>query len=182
MTEVDLAPNLYAAHPAEILRRFVQRLRNSLNVSYDVCFQVDDPHATPPSTMPDRAYLVSYEGASLNGDVDQVPEYLVETAYINVTCFNRVSAIDESSRANSFTTRHDVNLFEMKRRVMLALVNWRLELPGERDIEIASTVKATRSSKPEILQADSGSFGAFLTLTFSVAYAIDLCDQDYNAQ
>lgn len=172
--------NLNGAHHAELLRRFVLRLRGALNLPSDSCFPVDEPRSVPAPSLPDKAYMVSFEGASFNSDGDQCRELLISNAYIDVTCFNRLRASDESSRRNSFISTFDTNLFEMQRRVMLALVGWRFELDGADDLQIASTVKATRSAKPMILEADSGVFGAFLTTTFSVAVAIDLCNQDYN--
>lgn len=171
---------LFGSHPAEILQRFLIRIQTRLNVSDVACFVVDDPFSTPANAMPDKAYIVSFEGTSFNNSVDQTSDYLVETAYVNVTCFNRLSAIDETLRAGSLLSKNDVNLFEMKRRVLLALVNWRLNVEGMNDIEIASTVKATRCGKPQYMETDSGSHGAFLPLTFSVSYAIDVCNGDYN--
>lgn len=168
------------AHCAELLRRFVLRLRSALNVPSDLCFPCDEPHSAPPASLPDKAYMVSFEGASFNAEGDQTRDLLISTAYVDVTCFNRLRASDESSRRNSFISVYDTNLFEMQRRVLLALVGWRLELGGSPELQIASTVKATRSAKPMILEADSGVFGAFLSTTFSVAVAIDLCNQDYN--
>lgn len=169
-----------AAHPAEILQRFLIRLQTKLDVSDVACFVVDDPFSTPANAMPDKAYIVSFEGTSFNANDDQTFEYLVETAYINVTCFNRLSAIDETLRAGSFLSKNDVNLFEMKRRVLMALVGWRLDIDGMDDLEIASIVKASRCGKPLYMETDSGSHGAFLPITFSVSYAIDVCNMEYN--
>ncbi len=168
------------AHPAEVLRRFIVRLRTKLNLSEQACFVVDDPYSTPANAMPDKAYIISSEGSSFNQENDQYYNLLIETTYVNVTCFNRLSAIDETLRADSLLSKQELNLFEMKRRVLLALVGWRLDLDDEEDIEITSYVKATRSGKASYLETDSGSHGAFLPLTFSVSHSIDLCNKDYN--
>lgn len=171
---------MIGAHPAEVLRRFVVRLRTKLNVTEQACFIVDDPYSTPANAMPDKAYIVSNEGSSFNQENDQYYDLLIETAYIDVTCFNRLSAIDETLRANSLLSKHELNLFEMKRRVLSALVGWRLDLENEEDVAIASYVKVTRSGKASYLETDSGSHGAFLPLTFSVSYSVDVCNKDYN--
>lgn len=168
--------NLIGSRPDEILRRFVIRLRESLNVSDMACFIVDEPFSTPSSAMPDHAYLVSYEGASFNEIEDQFSGYLMASASVNVTCFNRLSAIDESLRADSLVTRRETNLFEMSSRVLRALVGWRLGIPNEPDIEIGAYVKAVRCSKPTYMQTDSGSHGMFIQLTFSVKYRVNVCD------
>ena len=166
-------------HTAEILRRFVVRLKTKLKLSPAACFVADSPYNVSALALPDRAYVVSFEGSSFN-DGEQSLIFLTETAYINVTCFNRLAAIDETRRADSLVTKRDVNLFEMKRRALLALVGWRLETDGEPNIDLASYVKVSRCGKPQYMQTDSGSHGAFLPLTFSVSYAIDVCNGDYN--
>lgn len=167
-------------HTAEVLRRFVERLKRRLNLLPDACFVAENPFNVSSIALPDKAYIVSFEGSNFN-DGEQSLIYLTETAYINVTCFNRLAAIDETRRADSLITKRDVNLFEMKRRALLALVGWRLELEGEeQDVDLASYVKVSRCGKPQYMQTDSGSHGAFLPLTFSVSYAIDVCNGDYN--
>lgn len=173
-------PQTIGTHTAEILRRFVERLKSRLKLLPDACFVAENPFNVSSIALPDKAYIVSFEGSSFN-DGEQSLIFITETAYINVTCFNRLSAIDETRRADSLITKRDVNLFEMKRRALLALVGWRLELEGEeQDIDIASYVKVSRCGKPQYMQTDSGAFGVFLPLTFSVAYALDLCNMDYN--
>lgn len=180
MTE-ELDNSLHVGtHTAEVLRRFVARLKGKLKLNPAACFVAENPFNVSSIALPDRAYIVSFEGSSFN-DGEQSLIYLTETAYVNVTCFNRLAAIDETRRADSLITKRDVNLFEMKRRALLALVGWRLELEGEeQDIDLASYVKVSRCGKPQYMQTDSGSHGAFLPLTFSVSYAIDVCNGDYN--
>ena len=170
---------LYGTHTAEILRRFVERLRTRLKLSDAACFVTHDPYATSSLALPDKAYIVSFDGASFN-DGEQSAAFLTESAYINVTCFNRLSAIDETRRADSLITKREINLFEMKRLALLHLVAWRLDIDGEPNIDIAAYVKAVRCSKPQYMQTDSGSHGAFLTITFSVSYAIDVCNEEYK--
>lgn len=167
---------IYGAHPAEVRRRFLRRLRDFLNLDETTCFLVDDPYSIPVASVPDRAYVLHDDGAVFNSNADQDLDNIKETVYIGVTCFNRLSAIDESSRARSFVSQYETNLYEMARRVMRALVGWRLELDDVPDLMIASTVKVARASKPQILQADSGCFGAFLTLSFSVSVGLNLCE------
>ncbi len=181
MTE-ELENNLNAGtHTAEILRRFVERIKTGLNLNPAACFVAENPYNVSSLALPDRAYIVSFEGASFNDSGEQSLLFLTETAYINVTCFNRLAAIDETRRADSLITKRDVNLFEMQRRVLRVLVGWRLELEGkEQDIDLASYVKVSRCGKPQYMETDSGSHGAFLPLTFSVSYAIDVCNDEYN--
>ena len=173
------AMNPLGTHPAEVLRRALVRLRAALNVDDDQCFLVDDLRAAPPASIPDKAWALSFEGGSFNGGVDQMPTFVTLDLYFNVTAFNRLTAVDESARANSFITRYELNLFEMQRRALLALVGWRLELDDAYPVQVTSTVKATRCGKPEILQTDSGAFAAFLATTFAVGVALELCDDDY---
>ena len=164
------------AYPDEILRRFVRRLRQRLRVSEAACFIAPGEYDIFAPSATDRAYIVSTTGASYNPDDDQWGRYLVETLYVNVTCFNRLHAFDESGRADSLVSRNGMNLLEMKRRVLNALINWDMRLPHEEDIEIASTVKASRSARPEFMKSnENGVYAGFLTVTFSVSYAIDIC-------
>lgn len=168
------------ANPAEILKRFETRLRLRLNVPDEMCFVADEARNVFPESMPDRAYIITSEGSRFNSDADQWRDYLIETQYIDVTCFNRLSAIDDSSRAYSLTSPYETNLFEMKRRVLAALVGWRLDVPDAAPLAIASTVKAHRCGKPEFLSTpDGGIFSAFLPITFNVAYSVDYCNEDY---
>lgn len=170
------------ANPAEILKRFETRLRLSLRLPDDMVFVAEEARNVFPESMPDRAYIITSEGSTFNSDKDQFWQYLTETQYIDVTCFNRLAAIDESDRAHSLTSPYERNLFEMKRRVLRALVGWRLNLPDEQPLEIASLVKATRCGRPEFLSTpDGGIHAAFLPITFSVAYSIDVCNEDYSA-
>ena len=175
-------PTMRGLNPAEILRRFQTRLRTRLNVPDAACFVAEEARNVFPESMPDKAYIITSEGSSFNADVDQWREYLVETQYIDVTCFNRLSSIDESDRAHSLTSPYETNLFEMKRRVLAALVGWRLELPEDAVLPmIASTVKATRCGRPEFLSTpDGGIHAAFLPITFHVSYAVDYCNEDFN--
>ncbi len=169
------------AHPAEILVRFRDRLRLVLNVSDDRCFIAEDAKNIHPETMPDTAYIITSEGASYNADQNQFGGFLVKTQYIDVTCFNRLAAIDESSRAHSLVSPYEQNLFEMERRVLRALVGWRLDLPDRDPIEIASLVMANRSGRPEFLSTEDGSqHAAFLSLTFSVSFSVDICNEAYD--
>ena len=169
-------------NPAEILKRFETRLRLSLRCPDEMCFVAEEARNVFPASMPDRSYIITSEGSSFNADVDQWREYLVETQYIDVTCFNRLSSIDESDRAYSLTSPYETNLFEMKRRVLRALVGWRLNLPND-DVmpEISSTVKVNRCGRPEFLSTpDGGIHAAFLPITFHVSYAVDYCNEDFS--
>lgn len=169
------------AHPAEILKRVETRLRLALNLADGCCFVSEDARNVFPPTMPDRAYIITFEGSSFNSNADQTSAYIIESTYIAVTCFNRLSSIDESSRALSLTSVYETNLFEMKRRALAALIGWRLDLPGRDDLEIASTFRATRCGKPEFLStSDGGIHAAFLPITFSIDISLDLCDMSYN--
>lgn len=169
------------AHPAEILKRVESRLRTVLNIPDDACFISEDARNVYPPTMPDRAYIITSEGSSFNSGDDQFHELLIENQYIDVTCFNRLASIDENSRALSLTSMYEVNLFEMKRRALLALVGWRLDVPNKPDLEIASIMKATRCGKPEFLSTSDGAVAAaFLPITFTIGISIDLCNDEYN--
>lgn len=169
------------ARPDEILRRIEARLRSFLNLADQRCFVSEDPRNVFPPSMPDSAYIITAEGSSFNSDGDQTRDLIIETGYYNVTCFNRLSAIDESSRAASLTSVYETNLFEMKRRALLALVGWRFDTENLPPLEIASTMKATRCGRPEFLSTeDGGVHAAFLPITFSVSHSIDLCNSDYN--
>lgn len=166
------------ATPTEILWRFTRRLRDKLNLSNDACFATDDPLNVFPATSPDIAYILSFEGSTFNADNDQHAQFLLETAYIGVTLFNRLHALDESGRSESLIARNSKNLFEMKRRALGALVGWRLEIDGEDDLEIASTTKVSRCSKAELfMPREGGEYVAMMSLTFNVSYSINVCEQ-----
>jgi hypothetical protein len=167
-----------SASPTEILWRFVHRLRDKLTLTEEACFATDDPLNVYAATAPDIAYIVTYEGSSFNSDGDQHAQLLLETSYISVTLFNRLHSIDESGRSESLIARNTKNLFEMKRRVLGALVGWRLDIEGQDDIEICATTKATRCSKPELFAPrEGGEFVAMMSLTFSTSYALNVCEQ-----
>lgn len=169
------------AHPVELMKRVESRLRAVLNLPDDACFISEDARNVYPPTMPDRAYIITSEGSTFNSDSDQSKILLIESAYIDVTCFNRLSMIDENSRALSLTSVYETNLYEMERRVISALVGWRLDIPERPPLEVASTMKVTRCGKPEFLSTADGAIGAaFMPVTFSVDVAIDICNSEYD--
>lgn len=170
-----------SAHPVELLTRVKRRLETVLKIPDDYCFIAEDARDLFPPTMPDRAFIITFEGSSFNSDGDQTSALMIETCYFDVTCYNRLAALDENSRAVSLVSNYEVNLFEMKRRALVALVGWRFDVPEMENLEIASTTKATRCGKAEFLStADGAVHAAFLPLTFSVALSLDLCSEEYN--
>lgn len=153
-------------------------MRFKLDLTEEFCFATDDPLNAFVSTLPDKAYIVTFEGSTLNSDQDQNPLLLIENSFYGVTLMNRLHALDESGRSESLIERRPSNLFEMKRRALLALVGWRLDIDGEDDLEICSITKATRCSKPELyVPREGGNYVAMMSLTFNVSYVINACEE-----
>ena len=153
-------------------------MRDRLDLTEDVCFATDDPLNAFVATLSDYAYLVTFEGSTLNSEMDQNPLLIIENSFYGVTFMNRLHSMDESGLTQSLIERNSTNLFEMKRKALRALVGWRLEIDGEDDLEITSTTKATRCSKPELyVPREGGNYVAMMSLTFNVSYVINACEE-----
>ncbi len=160
----------------EILRRFRARLIKKVGLAESAVFIADAPQNLKLETAPDQGAIVSTDGATYNSDEEQSLALLKRTEYVDVTLFNRLSAIDESGVARSLVAKSERNLYAFETDVLRQFVGWRLGLDGAPEIMINSTVKATRRGRVEILSPENGGrFVAFLPLTFQVSYQVDLC-------
>ncbi len=166
------------ASPIELTWRFVRRLRDKLNLTESTCFATDDVMSVNYASLGDAFYIVTDEGSTFNSQMDQNPLLLWETRFINVTACNRLYSNDESGIANSLVRKDSKNVYEMQRRVLKCLVGWRLGVDGEQDLEICSTVKASRSGRPTIIQAgENGFFIEQLATTFLFEVSLNTCER-----